>query len=197
MSILFAMFLFAFVMSISPGPVNIVILSSGINYGIRSTLPYVSGATIGLMLLLLLTGFVFEQFIKDYPLFLTAIAMGGSLYIMYMGYKIAASRPDIDVNKQNVPKFYEGFLMQWLNPKAWLACVSGVSLFVSAQSDGALLTFTSIYFPVCYVSLTAWAILGDKVSFLLQSHSRLRFFNISIGGLLIVTAVYLLYTHLT
>lgn len=196
MSLLFAMFSFSLAMSISPGPVNMIILSSGVNYGAKKTIPYVSGATIGFTLLLLFVGLVFEQFIKAYPFLLTYLAIGGSLYIIYMGYKIASSKPEIEIKKGDVPKFYEGFLLQWLNPKAWIACVSGVSIFSSAESYGPFLTFAGIYFFVCYVSLVAWAFLGEKVSFLLNSHFRLRLFNISMGSLLIVTAIYLCYTHL-
>ncbi|NNM44017.1 MAG: LysE family translocator [Chlamydiae bacterium] len=197
MSLLFAMFSFSLAMSISPGPVNMIILSSGVNYGVKKTISYVSGATIGFILLLLFTGFVFFEFIKTYPFFLTYLAIGGSLYIMYIGYKIAFSKPEIEVKKRAVPKFYEGFLLQWLNPKAWIACVSGVSLFSSSESYGPLLTFTIIYFLVCYVSLGVWAVLGAKISFLLNSHFRLRLFNLSMGLLLIVTAGYLCYMHLT
>ncbi len=197
MSLLFAMFAFSLAMSISPGPVNMIILSSGVNYGVKSTIPYVSGATVGFTLLLLFIGLGFYQFINAYPSFLTYLAIAGSLYIIYMGYKIATAKPDIEVKKGDIPKFYQGFLLQWINPKAWIACVSGVSIFSSADSYDQFLIFSGIYFIVCYLSLAAWAILGDKVSLLLNSHIRLRLFNIAMGLLLIVTAAYLCYTHLT
>lgn len=194
-SLLFAMFAFSLAMSISPGPVNMIILSSGVNYGVKRTIPYISGATIGFTLLLLFIGLGFFQFIKAYPSFLTYLAFAGSAYIIYMGYKIALAKPDIEVKKTNIPKFYQGFLLQWINPKAWIACVSGVSIFSSTDSYDQFLIFSGIYFIVCYVSLGLWAVLGDKVSLLLNSHIRLRLFNIVMGLLLIVTAGYLGYTH--
>ncbi len=196
MSLLFAMFSFSLAMSISPGPVNMIILSSGINYGVKQTMPYVSGATIGFTLLLLFIGLVFFEFIHAYPFFLKYLAIGGSIFIIYMGYKIASSKPEIKVDKNKIPKFYEGFLLQWLNPKAWIACVSGASIFSSVESYIPFLTFAGIYFLVCYASLAAWAMLGDKVAILLNSHLRLRMFNIAMGLLLIITAVYLSYSHL-
>ena len=133
MSLLFAMMSFSLAMSISPGPVNMVILSSGVNYGVKKTIPYVSGATIGFTLLLLFIGLGFFQFINTYPFLLTYLAAAGSAYIIYMGYKIAISKPDIQVNQNDLPKFHSGFFLQWLNPKAWIACVSGVSIFSSAR----------------------------------------------------------------
>jgi threonine/homoserine/homoserine lactone efflux protein len=193
MTILLAMFLFSLVMSITPGPVNMIILSSGISYGVKKTIPYVSGATIGFILLLLFIGLGFSQVIRAYPFLLTYLAIAGSMYIINMGYKIASSKPKLEVSKKDTPKFYQGFLLQWLNPKAWIACVSGVSIFSSVNSYAPFLTFTIIYFIVCYISLAIWAVLGDKVSYLLKDHFRLRFFNITMGLLLIITAVYLCY----
>ncbi len=184
-------------MSISPGPVNMIILASGVDYGAKKTIPYVSGATIGFTFLLLFVGFFFKKFIEAYPSLLTFISIGGVLYIIYMGYKIASSHPEIKVKKTDIPKFYEGFLLQWVNPKAWIACVSGVSIFSSPEGYGSFLTFVGIYFVVCYVSLAVWAFLGEKISFLLNSRFRLRIFNLSTGLLLIVTAIYMCYTQFT
>jgi threonine/homoserine/homoserine lactone efflux protein len=193
MALLLAMFSFALVMSITPGPVNMIILSSGINHGVKRTIPYLSRATVGFTLLLLFIGFGFSQFIKACPFFMAYLAIVGSLYIIYMGYKIASSKPELKINKKDAPKFYEGFLLQWINPKAWIACVSGASIFSSAESYDSFLTFTIIYFIVCYLSLGVWAVLGDKVSYLLRDHFRLRLFNFTMGLLLMITAGYLCY----
>lgn len=196
MTLLLAMFSFSLVMSITPGPVNLIILSSSISYGVKKTVPYVSGATVGFTLLLLFIGFGFSQFIKIYPFFLTYLAIVGSLYIIYLGYKIASSKSELEINKNNVPTFYQGFLLQWINPKAWIACVSGASIFSRAESYVSFLTFVVIYFIVCFISLGIWAILGDKVSYLLKEQLRLRFFNFFMAFLLIITAGYLCYDQL-
>ena len=71
MTLLLAMFSFSLVMSITPGPVNMIILSSGISYGVKRTIPYVSGATVGFTLLFLFIGLGFSQFINAFPFFLT------------------------------------------------------------------------------------------------------------------------------
>ena len=94
MTLLLAMFSFSLVMSITPGPVNMIILSSSISYGLKKTIPYVSGATVGFILLLLFIGLGFSRFVNTYPSFLTYLAIIGSLYIIYMGYKIASSKPN-------------------------------------------------------------------------------------------------------
>lgn len=193
MTLLLAMISFSLVMSITPGPVNMIILSSGISYGVKKTMPYVSGATVGFTLLLLLIGLGFSRFINAYPSFLTYLAIIGSLYIIYMGYKIAAAKPELEISQKDVPKFYQGFLLMWVNPKAWIACVSGASIFAATNSYEPFLIFTIIYFIVCYISLGIWAILGDKVAYFLKDPFRLRLLNFTMGLLLMITAGYLCY----
>ena len=196
MTLLLAMFSFSLAMSITPGPVNMIILSSGINYGVKKTIPYVSGSTVGFTLLLLFIGFGFSQFIKAYPFFFNYLAILGSLYIIYMGYKIIVSHPELTINNNDAPKFYEGFLLQWINPKAWIACVSGVAIFSNANSYDSFLKFALIYFIVCYISLGFWAMIGDKLSYLLKDRFHLRLFNLTMGLLLILTAGYLCFAQI-
>jgi len=195
MSLLIAMFSFSLAMSISPGPVNMIIVSSGANYGIRKTFSFVSGATIGFILLLLFIGLGFNKVIDLYPSFLKYLAIAGSLFIVYMGYLIASSKPELDIKEQNLPTFMQGFILQWLNPKAWIACVAGVSLFSSPNSKQVFFTFSLVYFLVCYVSLFSWSLLGSKVAIILSSEFRFKLFNQIMGGLLIVTASYMLYSQ--
>ena len=195
MSILIAMFSFSLVMSISPGPVNMVIVSSGATHGIRQTFPFVSGAVIGFTLLLLFVGLGFYKFIETYPFFLKYVGIAGSMFIVYMGYMIASSKPEIEIEERTRPTFPQGFLMQWLNPKAWLASMAGVSIFSTPDSNQLFLTFSLIYFVVCYLSLFAWSVLGDKVTILLNSERRIGNFNKLMGGLLIATACFLLYSQ--
>lgn len=192
MSLILAMFMFALTMSISPGPVNMVIISSGASHGFKKTLPFISGATTGFTLLLILVGFGFYAVIDKYPLFFNYLNIAGSAFIIYVGYKIAASPPELSVKKTDIPGFVKGFLLQWLNPKAWIACASGVALFSEPATQTMLTVFIIIYFLVCYISLAAWAVLGNNVSILLNNAQRIRVFNVLMGGLLIVTACYML-----
>lgn len=192
-ALLLAMCLFSLSMSISPGPVNMVIVASGANHGFYRTLPFVSGATLGFTLLLVFVGFWFVQMIERYPVFFRYLGMAGSLFIIHVGYKIAAARPQLVVEKAERPSFLQGFLLQWLNPKAWIACASGAALFSSPQTPAPLIVFMAIYFVVCYLSLAAWAVLGDRIALVLNSRLRIRLFNLSMGATLIATALYMLW----
>jgi threonine/homoserine/homoserine lactone efflux protein len=112
-----------------------------------------------------------------------------------MGYLIALSKPELDIKEQKQPTFIQGFLLQWLNPKAWIACVAGVSLFSVPDSNQLFLTFSLVYFITCYFSLFSWSVLGNKVTILLNSEFKLKLFNQLMGGLLIITACFLLYSQ--
>ncbi len=197
MTLFIAMCVFSLTMSISPGPVNMVIVSSGANHGFRRTIPFVSGATIGFTLLLIFVGFWLLQIVSAHPVFLMYLEIVGAAFIVYVGYKIAASSPEISVEKKRTPTFMEGFLLQWLNPKAWIACASGAALFSDPHTHATLLAFIAVYFLICYLSLAAWAVLGDRVSVLLKSRLRIRVFNLAMGGMLIATAGYLVYTQVS
>jgi len=172
-----------------------VIVSSGASYGIRKTFPFVSGAAVGFTLLLVFIGLGFYKVIALYPTVLNYLAVAGSLFIVYMGYLLASSKSELDIKKQSQPTFMQGFLLQWLNPKAWVSCVAGVSLFSVPNDNSVFLTFLVVYFVVCYLSLFSWSVLGDKVTIFINSEAKLKAFNMSMGGLLVVTACFLLYSQ--
>ena len=169
-----------------------LIISSGAIHGFRKTLPLISGATTGFTLLLIVVCFGLYAAIEQYPLFFKYVNAAGALFILYLGYKIASSQPDLALQKTETPGFIQGFLMQWFNPKAWTACASGAALFSDPTTNTTVAVFIMIYFVVCYLSLASWAVIGDKVSILLRSRQRIRTFNLLMGGSLIVTAGYLL-----
>lgn len=195
LTILFTMLSFSLVMSISPGPVNMMIITSGINNGFNKTFSFISGATIGFTLLLIVVALGLKSFLDEYPLFLKYLGYFGSLFIIYMGYKIAISKQDIELkNRIKKLKFYEGFLLQWLNPKAWAACISGVAMF--SFNDLYLLIFIIIYFIVCYLSLSFWGFFGVKATLFLNTNEKLKRFNFLMGSILIVSTLILLFINI-
>lgn len=192
MSIFIAMCFFSLSMSISPGPVNLTILSSGVNYGFKRSLSIVSGATIGFTFLLTAVGLGISTLVAQAPIFYELLRYIGTAYMSYTGYKIMMSRPEMEFKEEQLPRFHQGFLMQWLNPKAWIACLSGVTAFGLNSSSSMLLIFICIYFLICYLSLAAWGLLGAKLQFLAKVKNGIRTFNIIMGGSLIIVAIYLL-----
>ena len=197
MTVIIAMCLFSLSMSISPGPVNMITLSTGINHGFRSAMPFVSGATIGFTLLLLLIGLGMGSILSANDIFPTILAVGGTIFISYVGYKIAVSKPEVKTDSNEIPNFYQGVLLQWLNPKAWSACLAGVSAFNLANSHTMLAIFVTLYFIICYLSIASWALMGEKVKTLFETPRSSRIFNLIMGGSLIMVAIYLLFMQIS
>jgi threonine/homoserine/homoserine lactone efflux protein len=196
MSNLLAMAAFSLVMSISPGPVNMITLSIGANSGIRKALPFVSGATIGFTLLLLIIGVGLGEFVLKTPYFMEIISLIGTTFICYIGYMIASSNGTLKMKDEDLPDFKHGFLLQWLNPKAWAACLAGVAIFGSSDTNSPLYTFVFIYFVICFFGIGSWALFGDKAFLFVNNPARMRYFNRTMGATLIVVALYMLFQNL-
>lgn len=188
-SVFMAIFTLSFAMSISPGPVNVLIISSGINHGFKATFSFISGATIGFTLLLIIIAFGLVQNIQKLDSFMIYLKIIGALFMLYMAFKVATSSQAIELEQKEAKtlRFHEGFLLQWLNPKAWIACISAVSIFSSTET--ILTTLIITYFVVCYMCLSFWGVLGEKATRFLNSSIRLRLFNVLMGTFLVFSAL--------
>jgi len=195
MSLIIAMSLFALSMSVSPGPVNLVTFSSGLNYGFMRSLPFVAGAALGFTLLLVVVGLGLGEIIALSPVLMQVLAYAGTAFVCYMGYKIATAHPELPGASERQPHFFQGAALQWLNPKAWIASLSGVSAFEATLGNG-LFIFASLYLVICFFSIAVWAFAGARVSGLLYDRSNLQWCNRIMGGLLVIVAIYLLYLHI-
>jgi len=91
------------------------------------------------------------------------------------------------------PSMFYGALMQWLNPKAWLACVAGMGAFVADGDSGLVWQFAAIYLVVCYLSVACWAYAGTFLRGYLSNARGMRLFNRSMALLLVLCAGYLVW----
>ncbi len=191
MTAFIAMALFALTMSISPGPVNVLTLSTGINHGFRKAMPFVSGATIGFTVLLIAIGSGIGTLVSENQALMSALSIGGSIYLCYMGFGMMTAVSDVKTSAAPVPTFFEGALLQWLNPKAWIASLAGTAAFNTAGSVFDLAVFVSLYFLICYASIASWAFTGDKIGVFFTSAKNLRWLNRGMGAGLVLIALYL------
>ena len=193
MTILLSMAAFALAASISPGPVNLVALSAGARYGLRASLRHVTGATLGFTLLLLAIGLGLQRLLSQWPLLEALIRWSGVAFLLYMAYGLA--RDDGRLNggsAQQAPSLLGGALMQWLNPKAWLASLAGMGAYAAGGELGLIGQFAALYFVICYLSIASWAYAGALMGQYLQAPRRMRLFNRGLALLLVASAAYLL-----
>lgn len=184
-----SMTLFAAALSLAPGPVNLIILSTGVTHGARAALRFVIGATLGFTALLVLTGLglsatrAFPEWVVD------VISCLGALVICYFGVQLIRARGGFTTQEVPIPCFWQGAALQWLNPKAWIACLSGVAMFGLQGDAWGLMQFSVLFCAVCFVSIGLWAPLGEWLSKGLNTPLRQRMFTITLGLCLIALAL--------
>ncbi|OEF27737.1 LysE family translocator [Vibrio rumoiensis] len=200
MTMFFAMAMFAFVTSISPGPVNILATVTGANFGYSRTVPHILGATIGFVSILFLLGLGFAQVISSSLVITKALTYLGGVFLLYLAYKVATIH---EINADNsvsgsAPSLSQGILCQWLNPKAWIVSLSGISVFFNTGDvvSSDLMIFCFIFFIVCYASISIWAIVGLTIGTTLKKSKHYKIFNITMGGLLALSVVYVFFLSL-
>ncbi len=193
MSVLLSMAAFALASSITPGPVNIVALSAGAQFGLRASLRHVTGATLGFTLLLVLIGLGLHELLLRVPALTRGLQLGGVAFLVYMAWKLAMDDGSLNAGQSGKrPTLTLGAVMQWLNPKAWLACVAGMGAFAANGDTRVVLEFALIYFVICYGSIACWAFAGTFLRRYLENPRGMRLFNRLMALLLVLSAAYLM-----
>lgn len=194
LSVFISMAIFAFIGAVTPGPVNIIATSTGANFGFRRAFAHVLGATVTYTLIVFLMGLGLGSLLIMIPEIATGMRYMGAGFLLYMAYKIATS-PVQDHRKTNnlakPPSFVQGSLVQALNPKAWLVSISGVGLFVYANSPVSvyLIAFCGISFVACLSGVSIWAASGQVISRYLNGRNRQIGFNILMAALLSISVL--------
>jgi threonine/homoserine/homoserine lactone efflux protein len=161
LSFMISMAAFALVSSISPGPVNFISLSAAVNFGWRVALRHVWGATVGFTILLIFLGLSVHQVLHYLPHLSILLQGAGVLFLLYMAYGMARSHTQLQSGQTaGAPTFLSGALLQWLNPKAWIASISGMAAFTADGTSQTVWWFAGIYFVICFLSLACWALAG-------------------------------------
>ena len=191
MSPALSMAAFALATSLTPGPVNLVALTSGARHGWRASMPYVLGATLGFTALLVLVGLGVREAARLLPVLVAALRWAGMAFLLWMAWRLATDdgRVALAQGTRPRPSMWAGAAMQWLNPKAWLATLSGVAVI----AGGRLGLFAAIYFAVCLASIATWAVAGSALGAALGNARAMRRFNASMAALLAGSALVMLW----
>lgn len=194
MTLLYSMAAFALAASITPGPVNVVALGAGARFGLWPSLRHVTGATVGFVVLLVAVGFGVYELLSRVPVLMHAIQWFGVAFLLYMAYKLAIDNGELnDGDAHRGPTLAKGAVMQWLNPKAWLAALAGMGAY-TAGDPTRIWQFAAIYFVVCWCSVGCWAAAGAMLRHRMRDARRVRRLNCAMAALLAGSAVYLVAT---
>ncbi|HIF9182373.1 TPA: LysE family translocator [Photobacterium damselae] len=182
--------LFALSSSITPGPNNIMIMTSGLNFGIRKSLPLLLGISVGFAILTLLVGIGFGEIFNRYPQVIYMIKIIGTTYLLYLAYLIAKSKK---IDRQQIKNFgfIKGVLFQWVNAKAWIVTIGAISAFTNTEDSYLIqiLTITSIFFLLSIPCSITWLFFGSIFQKYTRNATYLRIFNLSMSVLLLISTI--------
>ncbi|MBW0003466.1 MAG: LysE family translocator [Hyphomicrobiales bacterium] len=199
-AILSAAATFGFVTSITPGPNNMMLLASGLNFGVRRTLPHMFGISTGYVVLMLAAGFGMGELLRDLPGAFVALKIIGGLYMLWLAWQIArAAPPSEEVAEGETPSaasssknrpmsFLGAVAFQWVNPKAWVIVVTAVATYVAPNNlVRDLVIVTGVCGLINVPSVGVWALFGASLRRLLRDPIWRRRFNVTMALLLVAS----------
>ena len=188
---IFSMALFWIVAAYTPGPNNVIASYSGFNFGIKKTLPHIFGVALGFTFLIFLLTIGLVNVFKIFPIIQVSLKYLGSIFLIYLAYKIYFSQIDNEKKNENPVKFIETFLFQFLNPKGVIIGIIIVSTYVE-HGENYLAYATQVVFFAFLVSLssiTFWTFVGKYLRKFATNEKFIKYFNCVMSLLLILSII--------
>ena len=181
--------LFWFVAAYTPGPNNVVASYSGFNFGIKKTIPHILGVTFGFTSLVLLLTIGLINIFKLFPIIQVIIRYLGTIFLIYLAYKIASSTAADEIKKENPVKFIETFLFQYLNPKGVMVAIIVVSTYVELGENyvNHAMQVVLLAFLFSSTSITLWAFIGKFLRKFATNDKFIKYFNYVMSMLLLLS----------
>ena len=183
--------LFWFVTAYTPGPNNVVASYSGFNFGVKKTIPHILGVTLGFTSLVIFLSVGLINIFKLFPLIQIIIKYLGTLFLIYLAYKIAFSKTSDDTTKENPVKFIETFLFQYLNPKGVTVAIIVVSTYVELGEN--YLNYATqvilLAFLFSITSITLWTLIGKFLRKFATNDKFIKYFNYVMSCLLLLSII--------
>ena len=195
-SLLVSVAVFSFVTSVTPGPNNTFLLSSGANFGLRKSLPYLNGIMAGLTGMMIALGAGLGVIFTTLPLVYQVLKWVGFAYIVWLAFQIIKSTSKSETAEPKYIGFAKATTFQFVNPKAWVVVASFMATSVPVGSGLGATAFICVVFLVfTYPGALLWAVAGQVLKTWLSDPIRRRIFNIVAAILLVLSMVPVLFLH--
>ena len=193
-NIFIALVIYYFVMYITPGPNNAMVLTSGLKFGFLKSIPHISGITIGHIIQLTLVCLGLGKVFIIFPVIQSILKIICAIYIVFLGYKILGSISQIKEDGSRPLKFYEAALFQLVNPKAWTISSMAASGFLPKEGNLtiSIVIIATTALIVCPISISPWAIFGSSIRNLIKNQQIKNYIEYFLAALLLVTAILIL-----
>jgi len=189
LELLAAFILFAVVMLFTPGPNNIMLMTSGLNFGFARTLPHMLGVSLGFGLMVLLVGIGLGAIFRAFPALYTILKYAGAAYLLYLAWAIGASGKVEEGKKRGRPlTFFEGAAFQWINAKGWIIALGAITTYAALTTfPFNVILLSAIFALIGTVSSMTWAAFGSSLRRFLKEERHVRAFNIIMAVLLVAS----------
>ncbi len=204
---LLALSVFAAVSSGTPGPNNLMILTSGVNFGMKRSMPHLMGITLGFCFMIFCVGMGLQTMFTVFPQLETVLRYGGTAYLLWLAWKIANSGPVAGPKSSEDGKagakpmgFWAATAFQWVNPKAWFMAISAITTYASTAASAevgsklAQVLLVVLVFGVINLPLVAcWGWFGSAMRRFLQDAKNLKMFNVTMAVMLVASLYPIVY----
>ena len=186
--ILISLAAFAFATSVTPGPNNMMLLASGVNFGFQRTVPHMLGISLGHALMVFLVGMGLAGVFLAQPLLVTALKVASVAYMLWLAWKIATAAAPKEGQVGGRPfSFGQAAAFQWVNPKAWAMALTATTVYAPGSGWAAMAAVAGVFAAVNLPSVAVWAAMGQGLRRWLAVPGRLRVFNVVMAVLLVAS----------
>lgn len=192
MELILAIALFAFSSGITPGPNNIMLMTSGVNFGVKRSIPHLMGISLGFPTMILAIGLGLSALFQTYPVIHQIIKVIGITYLLYLSWLIANSSSKMEGKTIAKPfSFIQAAAFQWVNPKGWIMAVGAIATFTSVQQDltAQVITIATVFLFIAFPCALVWLGFGVVLKRLLKNPRQQKIFNISMAVLLVASII--------
>ena len=192
MELLAALALFCVVTLFTPGPNNLMLMTSGLNFGFRRGVPHLLGVALGFTLMVLIVGLGLGVIFERWPLIYTVLKYAGAAYLVYLAWQIAVSLPPVPGSEAGGKPigFLQAAAFQWVNPKAWVMAVGAISTYAAVAAFPLnVVIICALYCVLGLASSGTWLGFGAALQPMLKNRRAVRAFNIAMA-LLLVASLY-------
>lgn len=176
---------FTLVTCITPGPNNLMLLASGLNHGVKSSLPHYFGISIGFFTLILMVAFGLGSFLTVFPGLFSAIKLLGASYLIFLAWKIAcAGNSEASSAIKEPLTFFQAATFQYVNPKAWIMAFAAISTFSGDNIIGSVAVIATTFLAAGLFSQGLWLLSGQGLQRFLKKEKAVTLFNYVMGILL-------------
>lgn len=190
---------FALASTMTPGPNNMMLLSSGLTFGYKRTIPHALGVNIGFPVMVICVGLGIGRLFEVFPFTYVALKVVGICYLVWMAWHIANTKGAADTeNKNDKPfTFIQAALFQWINPKAWVMAITSTATFITDHQIASIqvVIISCIYCICAFFSTNSWSLGGVILKRFIRNERFVRIFNITMAILIVGSIIPFVFEH--